>query len=321
MYQDLEVIDFHTHFPTTQPWFKDMVESDVMTYKERRGERRAKIANDYAGAYRDAWRKEWDSEPPESNPPDDKTQADRWAQEIDKYGLRSVVFVTGGGNDNLNQIVNHYPDKFIGFAHNYPFAEDAADKLHHAVKNYGFKGYKLLAPMLDRPIEDEAAYPVWEMCAELDIPVLIHFGIQGGGGGIAWHENINPLKLHNVAKDFPDVKFVVPHFGCAWIRETLQLCWACRNVHIDTCGSNQWVRWVDGDWTTKKLFRKYLETIGPERIIFGTGSSYFPRGFAIRYLQDQIRDCRELNLSHDTLQLIFGGNAARLLKIDLHNNA
>lgn len=319
MYQDLEIIDFHTHFPTTKPWFKDMVPADALSYKDRRGERRAKLASDYAAAYRDAWRKEWDSEPPESNPPDDKTQADRWAGEVDKYGLRAVGFVTGGGNENLAKIVNYYPDKFVGFAHNYPFAEDAAQQLWQAVQDYGFKGYKLLAPNLDRPIEDEAAYPVWEVCAELDIPVLIHFGIQGGGGGIAWHENINPLKLHNVAKDFPEVKFVVPHFGCAWIRETLQLCWACRNVHIDTCGSNQWVRWVDGDWTTKKLFRKYLETIGPERIIFGTDSSYFPRGFAIRYLQDQIRDCRELNLSHETLQLIFGGNAARLWKIDLHN--
>lgn len=319
MYQDLEIIDFHTHFPTTKPWFKDMVPADALSYKDRRGERRAKLASDYAAAYRDAWRKEWDSEPPESNPPDDKTQADRWAGEVDKYGLRAVGFVTGGGNENLAKIVNYYPDKFVGFAHNYPFAEDAAQQLRQAVQDYGFKGYKLLAPNLDRPIEDEAAYPVWEVCAELDIPVLIHFGIQGGGGGIAWHENINPLKLHNVAKDFPEVKFVVPHFGCAWIRETLQLCWACRNVHIDTCGSNQWVRWVDGDWTTKKLFRKYLETIGPERIIFGTDSSYFPRGFAIRYLQDQIRDCRELNLSHETLQLIFGGNAARLWKIDLHN--
>ena len=51
------------------------------------------------------------------------------------------------------------------------------------------------------------------MCAELDIPVLIHFGILGSGGGVAWHQNINPLKLHNVAKDFPEVTFVVPHFG------------------------------------------------------------------------------------------------------------
>jgi predicted TIM-barrel fold metal-dependent hydrolase len=317
MYQDLEIIDFHTHFPTTKPWFQDMGPDAREVYLERRGQRRTDIAKERARAYQSAWRKEWDFDPPEPDPPDDATQADRWAQEVNKYGLRAVGFVTGGGNENLAKVIQRYPDKFIGFAHHYPFAEDAAEKLRVAVNEYGFRAYKLLAPNLDRPIEDEAAYPVWEMCAELEIPVLIHFGIQGGGGGIAWHENINPLKLHNVAKDFPDVQFVVPHFGCAWIRETLQLCWACRNVNIDTSGSNQWIRWVDGDWTVKKLFRKYLETIGPERIIFGTDSSYFPRGFAIRYLQDQIRDCRELNLSHQHLQMIFAGNAARLLKIDI----
>jgi uncharacterized protein len=284
---------------------------------QRRGERRAKILQEQAGMYSHEWRLAWDFEPAEKNPPDDDTQAKRWADEVDTYGLRAVGFVTGGGNDHLASIVAKYPDKFIGFAHHYPFAETAADELKRAVTELGLKGYKLLAPNLDRPIEDEAAYPVWEMCAELDIPVLIHFGIQGGGGGIAWHENINPLKLFNVARDFPDVNFVIPHFGCAWIRETLQLCWACRNVHIDTSGSNQWVRWVDGDWTVKKLFRKYIETIGAERIIFGTDSSYFPRGFAIRYLQDQIRDCRELNLTDDQLKAIFAGNAARLFKINL----
>jgi hypothetical protein len=318
MYLGLEIIDFHTHFPTNLPWFADMVPDKRQSYAERRGERRAKIAREQAMGYSHQWRMTWGYEPPESNPPDDETQADRWAAEVDQYGLRAVGFVTGGGNDNLAKIVAHHPDKFIGFAHNYPFVDGAAAELKRAVTELGMKGYKLLAPMLDRPIEDEAAYPVWEMCAELDIPVLVHFGIQGGGGGIAWHENINPLKLHNVAKDFPDVNFVVPHFGCAWIRETLQLCWACANVSIDTCGSNQWVRWVDGDWTVKKLFHKYIETIGAERIIFGTDSSYFPRGFAIRYLEDQIRDCRELNLTDDQLKLIFAGNAARLLKVDLH---
>ncbi|MCA9903477.1 MAG: amidohydrolase [Anaerolineae bacterium] len=320
MYLDLEIIDFHTHFPTNLPWFADMGPDIRQQYAERRGQRRAELTRDQAMAYSKQWRLTWGFDPPEANPPDDETQADRWAAEVDKYGLRAVGFVTGGGNDNLARIVARHPDKFVGFAHHYPFAANAADELKRAVTELGLKGYKLLAPMLDRPIEDEAAYPVWEMCAELDIPVLIHFGIQGGGGGIAWHENINPLKLHNVAKDFPDVNFVVPHFGCAWIRETLQLCWACANVNIDTCGSNQWVRWVDGDWTTKKLFRKYVETIGAERIIFGTDSSYFPRGFAVRYLDDQIRDCRELGLTDEQLKLIFAGNAARLFKIDLESS-
>lgn len=320
MYQDLEIIDFHTHFPTAKPWFTNMGTDINARYLERRGEARANKKREFAMNYSAHWRKMWGFEPGNKERPDDETQADRWSAEIEKYGLRAVGFVTGGGNDNLGAVIKHNPDKFIGFAHHHPFGENAAAELKRAVTEYGFKGYKLLAPMIDRPIEDEAAYPVWEMCAELDIPVLIHFGIQGGGGGIATQENINPLKLHNIARDFPDVNFVVPHFGCAWIRETLQLCWACGNVSIDTCGSNQWVRWVDGDWSTKKLFRKYMETIGSERIIFGTDSSYFPRGFAEPYLRDQLRDCYDLNMTDEQVQHIFAGNAARLFKIDLHQS-
>ncbi len=317
MYQDLHVIDFHCHFPTSRPWFDGMGPDWKGEWVERVGEERAALARTHAIAYNRAWRLAWDFPAPEQEHPGDEVQAQRWVDEIDKYGLRAVGFVTGGGNQHLASIVKQYPDKFIGFAHNYLFAPDAADELKRAVEEDGMKGYKLLAPALDRPIEDKAAYPVWEMCAELDIPVLVHFGILGSGGGVATHENINPLKLHNVAKDFPDVNFVVPQFGCAWVRETLQLCWACRNVYVDTCGSNQWINWVPGDVTVKSLFRKYLSTIGAERLIFGTDSSWFPRGFALRYLQDQIRDCREIGMSHEQLQAIFGGNAARLFKISL----
>jgi hypothetical protein len=85
---------------------------------------------------------------------------------------------------------------------------------------------------------------------------------------------------------------------------------------VDTSGSNQWIRWMPEEWTVKRLYRKYLETIGPDRIIFGTDSSWFPRGFAIRYLQDQIRDLVYLGTSHETMQKILAGNAARLLKLE-----
>ena len=67
--------------------------------------------------------------------------------------------------------------------------------------------------------------------------------------------------------------------------------------------------------TLKDLFRKFLETIGPERIIFGTDSNWLPLGFTERYLADQIRELRYMKVNEDAIQLIFGGNAARLLKL------
>ena len=317
MYQGFEIIDFHLHFPTSKPWFPKMGNS-VQKYIEKVGEKRARKVQEMSRPYGEHWRKMWgfpNAESPDDHP-GDKEQARRWAAELDEHGVRAVGFVTGGGNDHLAEIVSWYPDKFIGFAHHNPFEPDAVAELERAVTELGLRGYKLLAPMIEQPIEDESIWPVWEKCAELDIPVLIHFGIQGSAGGIAWHENINPFKLHNIAKAFPDVTFVIPHFGCAWERETLQLCWACPNVCVDTSGSLQWIRWVPGDVTVKYLFRKYYETIGPSRIIFGTDSSWFPRGFVLEYLQDQMRSCLDLNLPAQDIQQIFAGNAARLLKIE-----
>lgn len=311
-YQNLKVIDFHTHFPTSEPWFG---ETQPRLERALRTPEAEQAVQAYAEALRSDWRLAWDFPEPEKESPPDEEQAARWAAEIERYGLDAVVFVTGGGNDHLAKLVQRYPDTFVGFAHHNPFGDNAAAELERAVTQLGMKGYKLIAPALDRPISDRAAYPVWEKAAELGIPVLIHFGVLGGGGGVAWHINMDPLMgLHNIARDFPTIPFVIPHFGCGYLRETLHLCWSCGNVHIDTSGSNQWIRWMPEDLTVKKLFRKYMETIGAERILFGSDSSWFPRGFAVRYLQDQIRDCRELGLTDAQLHAIFYGNAARLLK-------
>jgi predicted TIM-barrel fold metal-dependent hydrolase len=53
--------------------------------------------------------------------------------------------------------------------------------------------------------------------------------------------------------------------------------------------------------------------VGPDRIVFGTDSSYFPRGFAAEYLREQVMTCRSIGLDQGTVEKIFYGNAARLL--------
>jgi len=62
------------------------------------------------------------------------------------------------------------------------------------------KGLKILAPALERPVNERELYPVWEMCERLGIPALIHFGMLGAGGGISWNGRDNPGLLEQVAK-------------------------------------------------------------------------------------------------------------------------
>ena len=101
------------------------------------------------------------------------------------------------------------------------------------------------------------------------------------------------------------------------VRSIRELAAEGKTVVLSVHQMSLWIRWVPGDVTVKYLFRKYYETIGPSRIIFGTDSSWFPRGFTIEYLQDQMRSCLDLNFPEQDIQQIFAGNAARLLKIDL----
>ena len=101
MYNGLEIIDFHVHFPTQARWIIERGPDMRGQYAERLGERRAKIAREHAMAYNRQWRATWGFDPPERGDYSDEEQADRWAAEIERYGLRAVGFVTGGGNKNL----------------------------------------------------------------------------------------------------------------------------------------------------------------------------------------------------------------------------
>ena len=310
----LRVIDFHSHFPIQRggrwrDWRQQLV--------EKYGEERTDIILENSRRYRESWRRMWGFDPPESEPHSDEEQAARWVADLDAKGVERVNFVMGGGNDNLAKIVSMYPDRFTGFAHHPLFEEGAVEELERAITKLGLRGYKLIATNQTKPIDDEAVYPVWEVAERLKIPVLIHFGVLGGGGGPAYDlRNINPLTLWKVAADFPNLSFVVPHFGACYWRELLQLCWQCPNVIVDTSGSNQWMRWMPYELTMKDLFRKAIETVGPERIIFGTDSSYFPRGFSIDYLREQLRTCYEIGLEQSSVEKIFHGNAVRLLKLE-----
>jgi predicted TIM-barrel fold metal-dependent hydrolase len=180
------------------------------------------------------------------------------------------------------------------------------------------KGYKIIASAQTRPIDDKSTYPFWEAVEKLELPVVIHFGVLGGGGSMpSDQKNMNPLTLWEIAKMFPKINFIVPHFGAGWLRELLMLCWFCRNVYIDTSGSNQWMTWMPFELDLKSLFRRAIESVGPDRIIFGTDSSYFPRGFSIEYLEDQMKVCRLIGLEQSGIEKIFYRNAAKLLKLEI----
>lgn len=305
------IIDFHAHLPVPD----EHPPAAEERYRRQHGDHKLAVLQRNWRWYQEQWWTAASFPSPEEHPPEAAVQANRWSDEIDAAQVEAVVFVTGGGNRQLAGAIAGHP-RLLGFAHHDPFVGGAADELRRAVVGDGLCGYKVLAPALDGSIEDEALYPVWQVAEELGIPVLIHFGTLDGGGGIAAHPNITPLTLHSVAKAFPEVPFVIPHFGCSYPGDLLQLAWACRNVHVDSSGNNEWIRWMPYPLSLSDLFQKFLDTIGPERILFGSDSAHFPRGLVRAYYDRQVGIVDQLGLSEGDRHLVFAGNAARLLRLE-----
>ncbi len=84
-----------------------------------------------------------------------------------------------------------------------------------------------------------------------------------------------------------------------------------RNIHLDTSSSNGWIRYTPG-LTLDAVFKAALAVAGPSRLLFGTDSSFFPRGWqkAVYETQKQIVD--GAGVSAADAALIFGGNFDRL---------
>ncbi|WP_182298471.1 amidohydrolase family protein [Cohnella cholangitidis] len=295
-----KVFDIHGHLPYPYPAIYEP-DDRITEYSKERAER---------------MRLTWDFTAESSDPAEAaRPLADRWLDQLDKYGIGGLNFLTGPTNDELAAQIARAPDRFTGFASHPIERPDALTELVRAVDELGLRGYKQFGPLTQESFDDPSFRPVWRFLAERKLPVLIHFGLLGHAGGIVQHRNISPLSIFNVAREFTDIPFIIPHFGSGYFQELLHLSWSCPNVYVDTSGSNQWVRWMPYELNLEILFRRTYELIGPERIIFGTDSLGFPRGYNYRYLQDQVRVVRDLRFPEADIEAIFGNNARKLLKV------
>ena len=91
--------------------------------------------------------------------------------------------------------------------------------------------------------------------------------------------------------------------ACAW----------CENVYLDTSSSNDWMRLQVAPVTLYDAFARALDVAGPRRLLYGTDSSTFPRGYRRDLLEAQLAVLDDLGVAGDDRDAILGGNLARIL--------
>ncbi len=125
----------------------------------------------------------------------------------------------------------------------------------------------------------------------------------------------NPLSVIPAANAFPRVRFVIPHFGAGFFRETLMAGGQCSNVFVDTSSSNSWIATQSPTPTLAEVFERALEVFGPERVLFGTDSNTFPSGWRADRWREQQDALAAAHASGSDREKVFGGNARRLLAL------
>ncbi|MBL8230141.1 MAG: amidohydrolase family protein [Bryobacterales bacterium] len=258
-------------------------------------------------------------------PPEDPAAlATRWVEELDRHGVSRAALIASlpGDEASVAAAVKLYPDRFHGYFMVNPLMEDAASRAAGWLAN-GLRVPCFFPAMHAYSMQDAAAVGVLEAIAATPKPVVfVHCGVLSVGVrkrlGLPSRFDLrfsNPIDLHSLALRFPHVRFIVPHFGAGYFREALMLADLCPTVYLDTSSTNSWMKYIDTELTLDRVLHRSLHVVGAERLLFGSDSSFFPRGWHSAIFDLQAAALKALGVSHSDAKAIFGGNLGELLAV------
>ncbi len=236
-------------------------------------------------------------------------------------------------NDLIGRVVGLYPDNFVGVCQlpqspGVPISDSIAE-LTRCVTELGFVGCNLNPDpsgghWTSPPLTDRQWYPFYERMVELDVPAMVHVSAS-------CNPNFHATGAHyinadttafmqfiegDLFKDFPALRFVIPHGGGAvpyhWgryrgladmLKRPPLAEHVMRNVYFDTCVYHQ--PGID------LLFR----VIDLDNILFGSEMVGAVRGIdpeTGHHFDDTKRYLDALRLTDAQRAQVFEGNARRV---------
>jgi predicted TIM-barrel fold metal-dependent hydrolase len=309
-----EIIDIHTHvFDESfvpEAFWEGQVDT-IYRAKQRQNEpiNRDTIREEFLPTY-------WDPE------------AERYLQRMDEAGIeKQVLFPVDWGlalgepetsirkyNQFIADLQNENPDRIVGFASIDPRREKAASFIDKALGSWGLQGLKL-HPTTGFYLHDEETYELLEIAMKHDVPVITDTGPIPAP---LYSEYSHPIHLDEVLADFPDLHLIAAHMSLGWWDELLAIAEmkTNTNLHVDISG------WQDREADDPEKFatvvRKFIDTLGPDRVHFGTDDPVYDPVFP---KEDWIETIRGLASRDDRptftdteIEMILGGGARRLIE-------
>ncbi|MGH9768363.1 MAG: amidohydrolase family protein [Blastocatellia bacterium] len=307
---DLEVFDAHTHFFSHQ-FFETLISQSPQLSRESNAIERAGEMTGWTMPLRD---------PAEL--------AAIWTSEFDRHGVSGALMIASapGDEESVSAAVARRSDRIAGAFMFDPTKPDAESRARRAFDDLGLRVVCLFPAMHHYSVaENEGVRAVTALAGERPgTAVFVHCGALSVGvrkklglPSLFDMRRSNPLDIYRLAAEFPKTKFIIPHFGAGMFRETMMLADLCPNVFLDTSSSNKWVKYEATPVDLPMVFKRALDVVGSERLLFGTDSSFFPRGWIASVFDAQVNALSEIGASIEQAGAIFGGNIRQLLNLNV----
>jgi len=210
------------------------------------------------------------------------------------------------GNDEVLQAARENPDVLIPFGSVDPHKGKLAVLEARELIEAGVRGFKFHPNTQAFWPNDPEHYPLYEVIAQAGLIALFHSGTTGigagmpGGGGVRLKYS-NPMRVDDVAADFPELDIILAHPSFPWQDEALAIAVHKPNVYIDLSG-----------WSPKYFpenLIRYTNSQLKHKMLFG---SDFPLITPDRWLTD----FEKLPIKDEVRPLVLKHNAARLLRLE-----
>ena len=175
------------------------------------------------------------------------------------------------------------------------------------ILRHGLHGVKLHPDMQKFCIDDQRAYPIYALCSEHQLPILMHMGDPR-------FDYSHPDRLFRVLQDFPTLTVVGAHMG-GWANWD----YACErlsgfeNLYVDTSSSMATPAKEYGiephvtslsPAHTASLIRRW----GAEKVLFGSDYPMWSQ-------EEDLRVFFEMGLTEEENRMILSENARRVFRI------
>jgi uncharacterized protein len=254
-----------------------------------------------AGERRDGFTRTVGFEP---SPAAQQQSMDLLLAEMDEAGIdRGVVVGRLAGvlgsvsNDEVLQIVQAHPQRFIGAASIDPSSRVGACRTISEAVAAGFKLINIEPGSYPVPMyaDDRRLYPIYGHCEDLGVPVILMVG--GTAGPDLGYSD--PVRTDRVLADFPNLKVVVAHGGWPWVTEILHIGFRRQNMYLSP---DMYFSRMPG-W---QEYVKAADTFMADRMLYASSFPFCPvKGYRQWFEQ--------LPIGAANLQKVMGGNARRLL--------